>query len=56
MLTYGEGSIKRNGIYDDIIAALKGAGKEVVELSGVMPNPTVDKLIKGLKVARDNNV
>ena len=56
MLTYGGGSIKRNGIYDDIIAALTAAGKEVVELSGVMPNPTVDKLIEGCKVARENDV
>ena len=56
MLTYGGGSIKRNGIYDDIIAALTAAGKEVVELPGVMPNPTVDKLIEGCKVARENNV
>ena len=56
MLTYGGGSIKRNGIYDDVIAALTAAGKEVVELSGVMPNPTVDKLIVGCKVARENDV
>ena len=56
MLTYGGGSIKRNGVYDDVIAALTAAGKEVVELSGVMPNPTVDKLIEGCKVARENNV
>ena len=56
MLTYGGGSIKRNGIYDDVIAALAAAGKEVVELSGVMPNPTVDKLIEGCKVARENDV
>ena len=56
MLTYGGGSIKRNGIYDDVVAALAAAGKEVVELSGVMPNPTVDKLIEGCKVARENNV
>ena len=56
MLTYGGGSIKRNGIYDDIIAALTAAGKEVVELSGVMPNPTVDKLIEGCKVVRENDV
>lgn len=56
LLTYGGGSIKRNGIYDDVIAALKSAGKEVVELPGVMPNPTVDKLNEGVKVARDNNV
>ena len=56
MLTYGGGSIKRNGVYDDVIAALTAAGKEVVELPGVMPNPTVDKLIEGWKVARENNV
>ena len=56
MLTYGGGSIKRNGIYDDVIAALTAAGKEVVELSGIMPNPTVDKLIEGCKVARENDV
>ena len=56
MLTYGGGSIKRNGIYDDVVAALAAAGKEVVELPGVMPNPTVDKLIEGCKVARENNV
>ena len=56
MLTYGGGSIKRNGVYDDVIAALTAAGKEVVELPGVMPNPTVDKLIEGCKVARENNV
>ena len=56
MLTYGGGSIKRNGVYDDVIAALTAAGKEVVELSGVMPNPTDDKLIEGCKVARENDV
>ncbi|MBD5263860.1 MAG: iron-containing alcohol dehydrogenase [Bacteroides sp.] len=56
MLTYGGGSIKRNGIYDDVLAALTAAGKEVVELPGVMPNPTVDKLIEGCKVARENDV
>ena len=56
LLTYGGGSIKRNGIYDDVIAALKSAGKEAVELPGVMPNPTVDKLNEGVRVARDNNV
>lgn len=56
LLTYGGGSIKRNGVYDDVIAALKAAGKDVVELPGVMPNPTVEKLNEGAKVARENNV
>lgn len=56
LLTYGGGSIKRNGVYDDVIAALKAADKEVIELPGVMSNPTVDKLNEGRRVARENNV
>lgn len=56
MLTYGGGSIKRNGIYDDVVAALKSAGKTVVELPGVMPNPTIEKVDEGRKLARENNV
>lgn len=35
LLTYGGGSIKTNGIYDEVISALRAAGKEVIELSGV---------------------
>lgn len=56
LFIYGGGSIKRNGIYDDVIASLEAAGKEVVELPGVMSNPTVDKLNEGRCVARENNV
>lgn len=56
LLTYGGGSIKKNGIYDTVISALKEAGKEVVELSGVMPNPTAKKMDEGRKVARENDV
>ena len=55
-LIYGGGSIKRNGIYDQVIAALKAAGKTVVEDAGVMPNPTADKLREGVKIAREHNV
>ncbi len=55
-LIYGGGSIKKNGIYDKVIAILKDAGKTVVEDAGVMPNPTTDKLREGVKIARDNNV
>ncbi|MBQ9227921.1 MAG: iron-containing alcohol dehydrogenase [Eubacterium sp.] len=56
MLTYGGGSIKRNGIYDEVIRILKEAGKEVFEDPGVMSNPTVQKLYKGCKIARENDV
>lgn len=56
LLTYGGGSIKRNGVYDDVIKALEAAGKEVTELPGVMSNPTYEKVEEGVKVARENNV
>lgn len=55
-LVYGGGSIKRNGIYDSVIEILKENGKTIVEDSGVMPNPTADKLREGAKLARENNV
>ena len=48
-LVYGGGSIKRNGIYDQIMDILKQAGKEVVEISGVMSNPRLITLSKGCK-------
>ena len=56
LLTYGGGSIKKNGIYEEMLAALEEAGKTVVELPGVMPNPTVEKLLEGVKVAREHDV
>lgn len=55
-LVYGGGSIKRNGIYDQVMEALAAAGKTVVEDAGVMPNPTVEKLREGVKIARENHV
>lgn len=56
LLTYGGGSIKRNGIYEEVIASLREARKEVVELSGVMPNPTTTKLVEGAKLASEHDV
>ena len=55
-LIYGGGSIKKNGIYDAVIEILKANGKNIVEDSGVMPNPTIEKLNEGVKIARENNV
>ena len=56
LLTYGGGSIKTNGIYDEVVSALRAAGKKVIELPGVMPNPTTDKLNEGAKLAREHDV
>ncbi|HJF94753.1 MAG TPA: iron-containing alcohol dehydrogenase [Lachnoclostridium phocaeense] len=52
VLIYGGGSIKKNGIYDEVIQILSENGKNVAEISGVMPNPTVDKLYEGVEIAR----
>ena len=52
VLVYGGGSIKKNGIHDAVTAILKECGKDVAEISGVMPNPTYDKLCEGMKIAR----
>ena len=56
LLNYGSGSVKRNGIYDQVVAILKEAGKTIVENPGVMSNPTLEKLHEGIKIARENNV
>ena len=56
MLIYGGGSIKKNGIYDDVVSILKKNGKNIVEDGGVMPNPTVEKLRDGVAKAKENNV
>ncbi|MBQ9872699.1 MAG: iron-containing alcohol dehydrogenase [Eubacterium sp.] len=56
MLTYGGGSIKKNGIYDDVVRILKECGKTIVEDAGVMSNPTVDKLYEGCRIAKENDV
>ena len=54
LLVYGGGSIKKKGLYDEIIAILKECEKNVAEVSGVMPNPTSDKLNEGVAIAREN--
>ena len=52
VLIYGGGSIKKNGIYDAVMKILSDNGKDVAEIAGVMPNPTVDKLYEGVEIAR----
>lgn len=52
VLIYGGGSIKKNGIYDGVIKILEAQGKNVAEIAGVMPNPTLAKLYEGIEIAR----
>lgn len=54
VLIYGGGSIKKNGIYDDVVKILETQGKNVAEISGVMPNPTLAKLYEGIEIARQH--
>ena len=55
MLAYG-GSVKRNGVYDEIAGILRAEGKKLVEFSGIMANPTYRKVLEGAKLARENGV
>lgn len=56
MLAYGGGSIKRNGVYDQVVRILNDAGKRIVEFSGIMPNPTYAKVQEGAKLAKEHRV
>ena len=56
MLAYGKGSIKKIGLYDELMKIFNEAGKKVVEFSGIMPNPTAAKVKEGIKLVRENNV
>ena len=54
VLIYGGGSIKNNGIYDQVMSILKDEKKNVAEIAGVMPNPTLKKLYEGVEIARNH--
>ena len=56
MLAYGGGSIKKNGIYDEMRELLEQAGKAIVDFSGIMPNPTYSKVQEGAALAREQHV
>lgn len=52
MLSYGGGSVKRNGIYEKVVAILRENGKNIIEDGGVMPNPTIERVLEGVERAR----
>ena len=55
VLVYGGGSIKKSGLYDEVISILKANDKNISEIPGVMPNPTIEKLYEGIEIARNAN-
>ena len=56
LLAYGGGSIKKNGVYEEITGILKAAGKTVTEFTGIMSNPTFAKVQEGAKLAREHKI
>ena len=56
MLAYGGSSIKKNGIYDEVVNILKENGKNITEFSGIMPNPTYKKVMEGALLAKENKI
>ncbi len=56
LLVYGKGAIKKIGLYDKVTDILKEAGKTVIELSGIKPNPSYAQLLEGARLVRENNV
>lgn len=56
LMTYGGGSIKRMGLYDRVVKAVKEAGLELFELSGIEPNPRIDSVRKGAQMCKDHHI
>ena len=56
MLAYGKGAIKKIGLYDQVVSILRESGKNIVELTGIMANPTYEKVKEGARLVRDNKV
>lgn len=55
MLCYGGGSIKKNGVYDEVVSLLKDVGKRIVEFSGIPSNPIYSKVLEGAKLAKESH-
>ena len=56
LLAWGGGSVKKNGIYDEVRSILENAGKKVTDFGGIMPNPTYAKVQEGAALARENKI
>lgn len=56
LVVYGGGSIKRNGLYDQVMSVLKEIDSEVFELSGVEPNPRLSTVRRGVEISKENNI
>ncbi|MBR2991335.1 MAG: iron-containing alcohol dehydrogenase [Solobacterium sp.] len=56
LLTYGGGSIKKTGLYDEVMKILNDGGYNVTELSGIDPNPRIESVEKGVALCKEHNI
>jgi alcohol dehydrogenase len=56
LVVYGGGSIKRNGLYDDVMNLLNDLGAQVYELAGVEPNPRLSTVHKGVEICKEEGI
>lgn len=56
LFVYGGGSIKKNGVYDDVMNELQKAGASVIEFSGVEPNPRLTTVHKGIEICKKEGI
>ena len=56
LLTYGGGSIKRSGLYDEVMKILNEGGFKVIELNGIDPNPRISSVEKGVALCKENDI
>lgn len=56
MMAYGGGSIKKNGIYADIVEELQRAGKNIIEFGGITANPTYEKVLEGIALYKQEQI
>lgn len=54
LVTFGSGSVKKNGVYDAVVKALKE--REFIEFWGIEPNPTIETLRRAIKLGKDKQV
>ena len=56
LLVYGKGSIKKSGLYDEVVARLRDEDISFTELSGVEANPKLDLVYEGIKIGREKQI
>lgn len=56
LLVYGKGSVKKSGLYDNVLAILKQADKNVTELSGIKSNPSYMQLLEGARLVKEHQI